>query len=140
MPVGVDPGSLSPPVRLSAWDRTKGIGVADSKGRAGRLRTIAIGLLLVGAALAFLVGAAFPAQVGAGSFVPGAPKVTTYTASPDGGNSSFNWLFAILVAGPAVVASSVLYGCAEIVGGLRRSSRTRSSESGSGGHDGGGAS
>lgn len=113
--------------------------MADSKGRAGRLRAIAIGLLIAGAALAFLVGAAFPASVGAASFVPGAPKITSYVTSSDGGSSSFNWLFAILVAGPAVVGASVLYGCAEIVGGLRRSSRTRSSE-GSGGQDAVGAS
>jgi hypothetical protein len=98
--------------------------VADSKGRAGRLRAIAFGVLVAGIALAFLVGAAFPAQVG--SVPPSLTKVTTYTQSTDSGDGTFNWFFAILVLGPTVVAASVLYGSAEIVAGLRRSGRSRS--------------
>lgn len=110
--------------------------MADSKGRAGRLRAIAIGVLIAGAGLAFLVGAAFPAQAGK---IGNLPRITNYTNGVDGGDSSFNWLFAILVAGPAAVAASVLYGCAEIVGGLRRSGRGHLGESASGGNDGGAA-
>ena len=105
---------------------TKGMAVADSKGRAGRLRAVAVGVLLAGAALAFLVGAAFPAQVAAS---PGSlTKVTNYTVSTESSDGTFNWLFAMLVIGPMFVGASVLYGSAEIVAGLRRSSRTRSSE------------
>ena len=92
-------------------------------------------MLLVGLVMAYVVGATFPAQV----VKFGSAEFTTYTVSVQGGANAFNWLFAMLVAGPAVIASAVLYGCAEIVGGLRRSSRTRSSE-GSGGHDAAGAS
>ena len=101
--------------------------MADSKGRAGRLRAIAFGVLIAGAALAFLVGAAFPAQVG--TTPTGLSKITTYTQSTDSSDGTFNWLFAILVLGPAVVGAAVLYGSAEIVAGLRRSGRSsRSSE------------
>jgi hypothetical protein len=101
--------------------------VADSKGRAGRLRAIAFGILVIGIALAFVVGAAFPAQVTA--IPPGLTKVTTYTQSTEKGDGAFNWLFAILIGGPALVGATVLYGSAEIVAGLRRSGRSgRSSE------------
>ena len=67
--------------------------MSESKGRAGRLRAVAIGVLIAGAALAYAVG----------------------------------------VAGPTLVAAAILYGAAEIVAGLRRSARTRSSDCGS--HD-----
>lgn len=104
--------------------------MSESKGRAGRLRAVAVGVLIVGVALAFLVGAAFPAEVS--TQPPVGTKITIYTASTESGDGSFNWLFAMLVAGPAVVSASVLYGCAEIVAGLRRSARSRSSEASSG--------
>ena len=100
--------------------------MADSKGRAGRLRAIAIGVLIAGLALGFLIGAAFPAQVG--TVPPSLTKITTYTQTTESGDGSFNWFFTILVIGPTVVAASVLYGCAEVVAGLRRSSRGRTSE------------
>ncbi|MEP6625756.1 MAG: hypothetical protein ABJC79_15010 [Acidimicrobiia bacterium] len=100
--------------------------MADSKGRAGRLRAIALALLVAGVALGFLVGAAFPAEVGTAS--PSLSKVTNYTSSTESGDGSFNWLFTILVIGPALVASSVVYASAEIVAGLRRSGRSRTSE------------
>jgi hypothetical protein len=91
---------------------------------------LAFGVLIAGVALGFVVGAAFPAQVT--KTAPIVNNVTSYTQSTDSGNGSFNWLFTILVMGPAVVASSVLLGSAEIVAGLRRSGRSgRSSESGS---------
>jgi hypothetical protein len=100
--------------------------VAEGKGRAGRLRAIAVGVLVAGIALGFLVGAAFPAQVGA---VPSSiTKVTTYTQSTDSADGAFNWLFAILVMGPAFVGATVLYGSAEIVAGLRRSGRSSRSD------------
>ncbi len=101
--------------------------MADSKGRAGRLRAMAVGVLIAGVALAFLVGAAFPAQVG--TTPPSLAKVTTYTQSTDSSDGTFNWFFAILVLGPAFVGAAVMYGSAEIVAGMRRSGRSgRSSE------------
>ena len=102
--------------------------MSESKGRAGRLRAVAIGVLIAGAALAYAVGVAFPASVAV--VPPGLTRVTTYTASTDS-EGDFNFLFALLVAGPTLVAAAVLYGSAEIVAGLRRSARTRSSEGGS---------
>jgi hypothetical protein len=92
------------------------------------LRAVAIGVLIAGVALAYLVGAAFPAQVS--RTAPLLTKITTYTVSTESSDGSFNWLFSLLVVGPFLVSAAVLYGCAEIVAGLRRSARTRSSEGG----------
>ena len=103
--------------------------MSESKGRAGRLRAVAIGVLIAGAALAYAVGVAFPASVAV--VPPGLTRVTTYTASTDSGEGDFNFLFAFLIAGPTLVSAAILYGAAEIVAGLRRSPRTRSSEGGS---------
>ncbi len=100
--------------------------MADSKGRAGRLRAGAFGVLVVGFAIAFVMGATFPAQVVTAP--PTLKAVTTYTSSVDSGDGSFNWLFALLAFGPAFIASAVLLAAAEIVSALRRSGRSRSSE------------
>lgn len=100
--------------------------------RVSRLRAMAFAVLLGGIALAFVVGAMFPAQVvAAGGTGLAVTKTVSFTSSPEkGGESSFNWLFAILVIGPAVVASSVLYGAAEVASAARRGGRSRSSERG----------
>ncbi len=100
--------------------------MSESKGRASRLRVTAIVVVLAGVALGFLVGAAFPAST---TKVPvGLNNLTSYTVSTDSGDGSFNWLFTILVAGPCLIAGAILYGSSEIVAGLRRAARTRSSE------------
>ena len=103
--------------------------MSESKGRAGRLRTVAGVVLIAGVLLAALVGLTFPAPVSKAPVL--LTKITTYTASTEAEDGAFNWLFAFLVGGPCLVAAAVLYGCAEIVAGLRRSPRTRSSEGGS---------
>lgn len=100
--------------------------MSESKGRASRLRVSAIAVVLAGVALGFLMGAAFPAAT---TKVPvGLTNITSYTVSTDSGDGSFNWLFTILVAGPCLISGAILYGSSEIVAGLRRSARTRSSE------------
>ena len=100
--------------------------MSESKGRASRLRAAAVIVVIAGVALGFLVGAAFPAAVTRQGF----SKITSYTTTTDGGDGGFNVLFTVLVAGPCLVAAAFLYGCSEIVAGLRRSARTRSSEGG----------
>ena len=98
----------------------------DSKGRASRLRALAFFVLILGFALAFVVGTAYPASVASSPTT--LSKVTNFTLTSESGAGAFNWLLAILVATPAVVAASVLYAGAEIVAALRRSGRTRSTE------------
>ena len=95
-----------------------------SSKRVSRIRAAALAVLLVGAVFTFLVGTMFPAQVAppVGSTV----KVTDYTKSPASGESAFNLLFGLLVLGPAVVASAVLYGAAEIAAASKRGGRSRS--------------
>lgn len=100
--------------------------MADSKGRAGRLRAAAFGVLVVGLAVAFVMGATFPAQVVKAP--PTLKAVTTYTSSVESGDGAFNWLFALLAFGPALVAASVLFAGAEVVSASRRSGRSRSGE------------
>ena len=100
--------------------------MADSKGRASRLRAGAAGVLILGIALAFVMGSTFPAQIVKAP--PALTAVTTYTNSVDSGDGAFNWLFALLVVGPALVAASVLFASAEVVSALRRSGRSRSGE------------
>jgi hypothetical protein len=97
--------------------------VASSK-RVSRIRAAALAVLLGGAVLMFLVGSMFPAQVSVGSGTLG--KVTDYTKTPASGESAFNWLFAILIMGPAVISASVLFGAAEIATASRRGGRSRS--------------
>ena len=91
--------------------------------RVSRLRGAALAVLLVGLVATFLVGSIFPAQVvtAAGTTV----KVTDYTKSPATGETAFNWLLALLVLGPVLIASSVLYGAAEIAASSRRGGRSR---------------
>ena len=97
-----------------------------SSKRVSRIRTAALAMLLVGAVLTFLVGTMFPAQVSAvaGSTV----KVTDYTKSPASGETAFNLLLGLLVMGPAVVASALLYSAAEIAAAVKRGGRSRSHE------------
>lgn len=102
--------------------------MSESKGRAGRLRGAAIGILIAGVAIAYVVGTAFAAPVAA--VPPGLTRVTTYTASTDSSDGAFNWLFALLIIAPTLISAAMLYSASEIVGGLRRSARTRSSEGG----------
>jgi hypothetical protein len=92
--------------------------------RVNRIRTTALVVLLTGAVLMVLVGMSFPAQVALSSGTT--VKVTDYTKSPGSGESAFNWLFALLVMGPAVVTAAVLYGAAEIAAAVRRGGRSRS--------------
>lgn len=83
-------------------------------------------VLGAGLVLAFLAGSTFKASVlpVTGSLTA---KTTNFLSSPEGGGTgSFNWLFAMLVAGPAVVASAVLYSASEIASAVRRSGRSRS--------------
>jgi cytochrome bd-type quinol oxidase subunit 2 len=101
--------------------------MSSSRARVGRLRTMALAVLMGGLVAAFLLGTTFPAQVTpvTGSLTG---KTVSYVSSPQGsGESAFNWLFALLVAGPAVVAASMLYGASEIASASRRSARSRSS-------------
>ena len=100
--------------------------MSESKGRASRLRITAIVVILAGVALGFLVGAAFPANTARAPV--GLANITSYTESTDSSDGSFNWLFTMLVAGPCLISGAILYGSSEIVAGLRRSARTRSSE------------
>jgi hypothetical protein len=86
------------------------------------MRTAALAVLLGGLVAMFLVGTMYPAQV---SIAAGTTaKVTDFTKSPESGETAFNWLLALLIAGPAVVASAVLFGAAEIASSARRRSRT----------------
>ena len=92
-----------------------------------RLRGLAVGILVGGLIIAFLVGASFKAEV---TRVEGSltTKSVSYVTSPQGpAESAFNYLFALLVAGPTVVAAATLYGAAEIASAVRRSGgRSRS--------------
>jgi hypothetical protein len=95
-----------------------------SSKRVSRIRAAALAFLLLGAVAAFLVGTMFPAQVAvvAGTTV----KITDYTKSPATGETAFNWLLALLVFGPCLVSSAMLYGAAEIAAAVRRGGRSRS--------------
>jgi Flp pilus assembly protein TadB len=97
--------------------------VASSR-RVSRIRAAALVILLGGAVLAFLVGTMVPAHVNPAVGATG--KLTIFTSTSDTGETAFNWLLALLVIGPAVVASTVLYGAAEIAVAVRRSGRSRS--------------
>jgi hypothetical protein len=77
-------------------------------------------MVLGGAVVAILVGTLFPAPVSAGVGTLG--KMTDFTKSADSGETAFNVLFALLVAGPAVVAAAVLWGAAEVASASRRGS------------------
>ena len=99
--------------------------MANSKGRANRLRGLAAAVLIVGVAGAFVIGAAFPAQTTVSAT---AAKITNYTVGAESGEGAFNWLFALLVLGPAIVGAAVLYSSSELVAALRRSGRTRSAD------------
>lgn len=95
-----------------------------SSKRVSRIRTMALAILLVGAVVTFLVGTMFPAQVT--TAVGTTVKVTDYTKTPASGGSAFNWLLALLVMGPTVIASALLYSAAEIAAAVRRGGRSRS--------------
>jgi hypothetical protein len=97
-----------------------------SSKRVSRIRAIALAMLLVGAVVTFLVGTMFPAQVS--TTVGSTVKVTDYTKSPASGETAFNWLLALLVMGPALIASALLYSAAEIAAAVRRGGRSRSHE------------
>jgi hypothetical protein len=87
------------------------------------MRTLALAVLLGGAVTMFLVGSLFPAHV---EVAPGTTaRVTDYTTSAESGETAFNWLLALLVMGPAVVSSAVLFGAAEIAAATRRGGRSR---------------
>jgi hypothetical protein len=88
--------------------------------RASRMRAIALVVLFVGLAGAFLVGALVPAKVTSTTVGLFPVKSTSFVETSESGESAFNWLLALLVAGPAVVSASVLYGAAEISGAVRR--------------------
>ncbi len=96
--------------------------MANSKGRANRLRVMAIGVSIVGLVGAFVLGFAFPAEP---SVTIAGVKITNYVVVAESGEGAFNWLFALLVLGPALVAAAVLYSSSELVAALRRSGRTR---------------
>ena len=88
---------------------------------------MALAALLGGLIAAFLVGSVVKAQVSpvAGNLTT---KSVSYVSSPQGGGEgAFNWLLALLVAGPAVVAASMLYAASEITSASRRGGRSRSS-------------
>jgi hypothetical protein len=93
-----------------------------SSKRVSRIRAAALAVLLLGLVATFLVGTMFPAQVTttAGTLV----KVTDYTKTPAKGETAFNWLLALLVLGPALVASALLYSAAEISVAVRRGGRS----------------
>jgi hypothetical protein len=99
----------------------------STQSRVARLRTASAAVLLIGLVAAFMVGATIKAQV-TGTAGAVTPNTINYVASPKGGGpGSFNWLLAILVAGPTVIAASTLFAAAEMVGQLRRGGRSRSS-------------
>ncbi len=100
--------------------------------RVSRLRGIALVVILGGFAAAFLIGNLVPAAVMPVAGSTTAAKTIVFTQSPDGGTAetSFNWLLALLVAGPAAVAAVALYGAAEVTAAVRRGGRSRSSERG----------
>ena len=87
--------------------------------RVSRLRAVALAMVLGGAVVAILVGTLFPAPVSVGAGTLG--KITDFTKSADSGETAFNVFFALLVAGPAVVAA-VLWGAAEVASASRRGS------------------
>lgn len=99
--------------------------MANSKGRANRLRALAAAVLLAGIAAAFVVGAAFPASVTVSATLV---KSTNYTMSAESGETAFNWLFALLILGPSIVAAAVLLSSSELAAALRRSGRSRSAD------------
>ena len=95
-----------------------------SSKRVSRIRAAALAVLLLGLIATFLVGTMYPAQV---TVVAGtAVKITDYTKSSATGETAFNWLLALLVLGPTLVASALLYSAAEIAGAVRRGGRSRS--------------
>jgi hypothetical protein len=96
--------------------------VPSSK-RVSRIRAIALVVLLGGMVLAFLVGNMVPAHVNPAVGATG--RLTIFTSTSDTGETAFNWLLALLVGGPALVASAILYGSAEIAAAARRGGRSR---------------
>ncbi|MGZ6950949.1 MAG: hypothetical protein ACXVJX_02470 [Acidimicrobiia bacterium] len=94
----------------------------SSSARTSRLRVLAFVVLLVGLIGAFIIGAVFQAQTVTPQGSLGG-KVTNYLSVADSGDGSFNWLFALLVAGPALIAASVLYGASELTSAIRRTNR-----------------
>lgn len=98
----------------------------SSSKRVNRLRAVALGVLMVGIVAGFILGAMFPSQVVETTTGLVKRKYTVYTTSSDSGETAFNWLFFLLILGPSVVASAVLYGAAEIAGSSRRSRSGRS--------------
>jgi hypothetical protein len=91
--------------------------------RVARMRAAGLAVLMVGLLVTFLVGTMFPAQV---TTVTGTTvKVTDYTKTPASGETAFNWLLALLVMGPAVIASAVIFSAAEVAASTRRSNRSR---------------
>src|SRR3954462_14646545 len=97
-----------------------------SSKRVSRIRAAALAVLLLGLVATFLVGTMFPAQVP--TLAGTTAKVTDYTKTPASGQTAFNWLLALLVFGPALVASATLYGAAEIAVAVRRGGRSRSQD------------
>jgi hypothetical protein len=90
------------------------------------MRAAGLAILLVGLVVMFLVGTMFPAQV---TTLTGTTiKVTDYTKTPASGETAFNWLLALLVMGPVIVASAVVFSAAEIAASARRSGRSRNHE------------
>src|SRR4051794_16500375 len=94
-----------------------------SSRRVSRMRAVALAVLLVGFVVAFLIGSMFPAQVLVATGTTA--KVTDYTKSSATGETAFNWLLALLVLGPVVVSSALLYSAAEISAAVRRGGRNR---------------
>ena len=94
-----------------------------SSKRVSRIRAAALAVLLFGTVITFLVGTMFPAQVS--TVVGSTAKVTDYTKSSATGETAFNWLLALLVLGPTIVAAATLYGAAEIAAAVRRGGRPR---------------
>lgn len=81
---------------------------------------------MVGLVAGFILGVMYPAQVLVTTTGLTKARSTVYTNSSDSGETAFNWLFFLLIFGPALVASAVLYGAAEIAGSARRSRGGRS--------------
>ena len=97
--------------------------------RVNQLQVLAMAVLVIGAGLALAIGTLVPAQVIETTTGLTTSRTVVYTNSPGSGPTSFNWLFALLVAGPALVATATLYAGSAVVR-TRSSSRGRSRSEG----------
>lgn len=99
---------------------------SSSKRRANQLRIAGTLVLVFGFVAAFLVGNLVGAVVIKAYGKPAYANMTFTSQTPKVG-TTFNWLLAVLVFAPAVVAGAALFSTAEMVlaiGRARRSNRT----------------